>query len=216
MGRLRRTLKSTNRIAFGRVSEAEEMKMRMAAVHARVGGAVSPGIKGPHSYSAFEPDLLFWVLATLINAAVSGFEFIYGELPVARKEAFYRDMCRFGTFFGADESLSPKGWGEFEAYYNGMVKGTLLGSHWMCRELARAVIYPQDFVGARLLGWGIDFLPIETLPPKVRDRLGLRSTVSSRFRMRLIRSVLPKLFPLFPRRLRFYPEYLRASELGKS
>jgi hypothetical protein len=45
MGRLHRTLKSTNRIAFGRVSEAEEMKTRLAAVHRRVRGTVSPGIK---------------------------------------------------------------------------------------------------------------------------------------------------------------------------
>jgi uncharacterized protein (DUF2236 family) len=214
MGRLHRTLKSTNRIAFGRVSEAEEMKTRLAAVHRRVRGVVSSGIKGLHTYSAFEPDLLFWVLATLINAAVSGFEFIYGKLPTARKEAFYHDMCRFGTFFGIDGSLSPKGWSAFEAYYDGMVEGDVLGSHSMCRELARAVIYPRDSAGTRLLGWGMDFLPIETLPPKVRDRLGLRSTISSRFRMRLTRSVLPKLFPVLPRRLRFYPEYLKASELG--
>jgi uncharacterized protein (DUF2236 family) len=50
--------------------------------------------------------------------------------------------------------------------------------------------------------------------PQVRDRLGLRSTISSRFRMRLTQSVLPKVFPVFPRRLRFYPEYLRALDLG--
>jgi uncharacterized protein (DUF2236 family) len=214
MGRLHRTLESTNRIVFGRVSEAEEIRTRLAAMHGKVRGAVSPGIKGPHAYSAFEPDLLLWVLATLINAAVSGFEFIYGKLPVPRKEAYYRDMCRFGTFFGVDESLSPNGWGPFEAYYHGMVEGDLLGSHSICRELARAVIYPQDSAGTRLLGWGMDFLPIETLPPKVRDRLGLRSTISSRFRMRLTRIVLPKLFPFFPRRLRFYAEYLRAVGAG--
>ena len=213
-GRLRRTLESTNRIAFGRVSEAEEIRARLAAVHGRVRGAVSPGMRGSHAYSAFEPDLLFWVLATLINAAVSGFEFVYGELPVARKEAFYRDMCRFGTFFGVDESLSPNGWGEFEAYYDSVVNGDLLGSHRMCRELARAVIYPQDSISTRLLGWSADFLPIETLPPKVRDRLGLQSTISSRSRMRITRLLLPKLFPLFPRRVRFYPEYLRALEMG--
>ena len=101
-------------------------------VHGKVWGTVSPGINGPHVYSAFEPDLLFWVLATLISAAVSGYEFVYGELSVARKEAFYRDMCRFGKYFGVDESLSPKGWSAFEAYYDGMVEGDLLGSHSMC------------------------------------------------------------------------------------
>jgi uncharacterized protein (DUF2236 family) len=210
VGRLHRTLESTNRIVFGRVSEAEAMRKRLAAVHERVRGTVRAGIKGPYAYSAFEPDLLLWVLATLITAAVRGYEFVYGELPIARKEAFYCDMCRFGTYFGLDESLPPKGWRAFEAYYKNMVEGDLLGSHSMCRELARAVIYPQDFAGTRLLGRLIDFLSIETLPPKVRARLGLRSTISSRFRMRLARNVLPGVFPVLPRRLRFCPEYLRA------
>jgi len=210
MGRLHRTLASTNRIAFGRVSEAEAMRRRLAAMHAKVRGIVSPGIKGPRVYSALEPDLLFWVLATLIIAAVNGYEFIHGDLPIARKEAFYRDACRFGTYFGVDESLSIKEWEAFQAYYKGMVEGDLLGSHWICRKLATAVIYPQDSLGTRLLGSALDFLPIETLPPKVRDRLGFRSTISSRFRVRLTRSVLPRVFPLLPRRLRFQPEYLRA------
>ena len=113
-----------------------------------------------------------------------GYEFIYGELPVARKEGFYRDMCRFGTYFGVDESLSPKGWHAFEVYYNTMLEGDLLGSHWMSRKRARAVFHPQDSAGTRLLGRCMDFLPIETLPLKVRDRLELQSTISSHVRRR--------------------------------
>jgi len=52
MGRLRRTLEGTNLIAFGRASEAEAIKARLAAVHGKVWGTVSPGINGPHVYSA--------------------------------------------------------------------------------------------------------------------------------------------------------------------
>jgi uncharacterized protein (DUF2236 family) len=208
IGRLRRTLRNTNQIAFGRLSEAAAVSARLAALHRRVRGTVAAGISGPRVYSAFEPDLLMWVLATLITAAVNGYEFVYGELPVARKEAFYRDMCRFGKYFGVAEA--PKGWRAFEAYYKTMLESDLLGSHWMCRELARAVVYPQDSIGTRLLGHVIDFISLETLPPKVRDRLGLKSTITSRLRMRLARSVLPKIFPYFPRRLRFCPEYLSA------
>ena len=211
LGRLRRTLRGANRIAFGRMSEAEAMKTRLAAVHGNVRGAVSPDIQGVRAYSAFEPDLLLWVLATLVTAAVRGYEFIYGELSVARKEAFYRDMCRFGTYFGVDEPSCPSGWVAFENYYDGMLQGGLLGSHPICSKMAQAVIHPQDSLGTRLLGWGMDFMPLETLPPRVRDRLGLPSTVSTRLRMRFIRAVLPRLFPILPRRLRFYPEYLRAT-----
>jgi uncharacterized protein (DUF2236 family) len=214
LGRLHRTLKSTNQIVFGRVSEAEAVSARLVAMHGKVRGIVSLGIKGPHDYSAIEPDLLFWVLATLITGAVAGYEFIYGELAIARKEAFYRDARRFGTYFGVDESLPPKGWQAFEAYYNGMMEGDFLGNHWMSRKLAMGVIYPQDSVGTRLLGRCVDFLPVETLPHRIRHRLGLRSTISSRLRMRLARILLPRVFPALPRRLRFYPEYLRAVRRG--
>jgi uncharacterized protein (DUF2236 family) len=210
LGRLRRTLSSTNQIAFGRISQAKAVSEHVVSRHRKVRGQVFDGVGGPRTYSAFEPDLLLWVLATLITAALNGYELIYGELPIARKEAFYRDMCRFGTYFGLPESFSPKDWGAFEAYYTSMVEGELLGSCRMCGELARAVVHPHDTFTAATLGRIIDFVVIETLPPKVRERLGLKSTTSSRLRMRLARRVLPKIFPGLPPKVRFYPEYLKA------
>jgi uncharacterized protein (DUF2236 family) len=210
LGRLRRTLSSTNQIAFGRVSQAEAVGARVAARHRKVRGTVPAGIGGPRTYSAFEPDLLLWVLATLITAAINGYELIHGKLSIARKETFYRDMCRFGMYFGLSESLSPKDWGAFEDYYTSMVEGEMLGSCRMCGELAKAVVHPRDTFAAATLGRTIDFVVIETLPPTVRERLGLKSTTSSRFRMRLARRVLPKIFPILPPKVRFYPEYLKA------
>jgi uncharacterized protein (DUF2236 family) len=210
LGRLRRTLSSTNQIAFGRVSQAEAVSERVAARHRKVRGTVSVGIGGPCTYSAFEPDLLLWVLATLITAAINGYELIYGELPIARKETFYRDMCRFGTYFGVPEFLAPAGWQAFDTYYTSVVEGEVLGSHSICGELARAVVHPRDTVRAAILGRAIDFVVVETLPPRVRDRLGLRSTAWSRLRMRLVRDVLPIIFPALPPKVRFYPEYLKA------
>jgi uncharacterized protein (DUF2236 family) len=91
-----------------------------------------------------------------------------------------------------------------------MIEGELVGNHRICAELARAVVHPQDTVAATILGRAIDFVVIETLPSKVRDRLGLTSTTSSRFRMRLARRVLQKIFPALPPKVRFYPEYLKA------
>jgi uncharacterized protein (DUF2236 family) len=103
LGRLRRTLASTNQIAFGRISQAKAVRERVAARHRKVRGTVFTDIGGARTYSAVEPELLLWVLATLIIAAINGYELIYGELSIARKEAFYRDMCRFGTYFGLAE-----------------------------------------------------------------------------------------------------------------
>jgi uncharacterized protein (DUF2236 family) len=215
MGRLQRTLRGTNRIAFGRVSEAEAMKARLEAVHGNVRGDVSPGMQGAPSYSAFESELLVWVLATLVSAAVQGYEFIYGSLNLERKELFYRDMCRFGTYFGVDESDCPDGWDGFEAYYGEMVESDLLGSHSLCEELARSIVYPGDSAGTRLLGRGIDYLALETLPRRVRERLKLRSTRWSRARMGMTRAILPRVWAGLPGGWRYYPEYLAAAGQGR-
>ena len=88
LGRLRRTLKSTNEIVFGRASEAEAISRDLAAVHRRIRGRVFPAVKGRRTYSAFEPDLLFWVLATLIAGAVSGLRIYLPEISPWQKGDF--------------------------------------------------------------------------------------------------------------------------------
>ncbi len=210
LGRLRRTLEATNRIAFGRHSEAETTRQQLARVHARIEGKTAPGVPGPETYSAAEPDLLLWVLATLIVAALDGHEFVHGPLPGERKQAFYRDMVRFGTYFGVAETDCPAVWPEFEDYYESMIHGELLGSHPICAEVSRGIIDPRDSAFARTLGRLIDFLPVETLPEPVRSRLGILSTPWTRARMRVLVRSVPHWFPRLPARLRFYPEYRNA------
>ena len=47
LGRLRRTLNTVNRIAFGTKREAEQMREQLSAVHHRVQGDISEGMAGP-------------------------------------------------------------------------------------------------------------------------------------------------------------------------
>ena len=77
------------------------MRERLAAMHGRVQGETSAGMAGPSRYSAFEPELLFWVLATLIDASIQGYEFVWGPLALERRERFYRDFRPGETGFRA-------------------------------------------------------------------------------------------------------------------
>ena len=62
MGRLCRTLEGTNRIALvGRLRRKPSKRGWLRCME-RFGAPFSPGINGPHVYSAFEPDLLFGFL----------------------------------------------------------------------------------------------------------------------------------------------------------
>jgi uncharacterized protein (DUF2236 family) len=212
LGRLRRTLLTVNRIAFGTIKEAEEMRTRLSAVHGGVKGTTSEGMAGPREYSAFEPDLLMWVLATLIDASIKGYEFVWEPLNRDRRERFYRDFRRFGTYFGLGEEVGPADYGEFLDYYKKMLSGDLLGSHPLCAEVAAAVVRPQNPMRDRLLGRVVDFLPIETVPETIRERLGLESTRWSRFRMGVLKRVAPGAFRVLPKRVTYYPESYRAEK----
>ena len=124
LGRLRRTLKSTNEIVFGRVSEAEAVSRDLAAVHGRVRGRVFPAVEGPKTYSAFEPDLLFWVLATLITGALAGYEFIYGELPFAERRLSIATHAGSGRISVSKNRIAPRGGGRLRTTTRACLKVT--------------------------------------------------------------------------------------------
>ncbi|MEN8784743.1 MAG: oxygenase MpaB family protein [Akkermansiaceae bacterium] len=206
LGRLRRTLSTVNRIAFGTTTEAEEMRARLKVVHGGVKGETPEGMAGSRKYSAFEPDLLMWVLATLIDASIKGYEFVWEPLSPERREDFYRDFRRFGTYFGLGEEVGPQGYGEFVKYYDEMLEGDLLGSHPLCAEVAAAVVRPQNPWRDRMLGKVVDFLPVETVPVAIRERLGLESSAWSRVRMTMLEKVAPVAFRTLPKWMTYYPE----------
>ena len=206
LGRLRRTLSSVNAIAFGTQAEAERMRQRMTAVHHRVQGDTIEGIPGPKRYSAFEPDLLLWVLATLIDASFKGYEFVWGSLTLQRRERFYQDFRRFGTYFGLAEKEGPQNYAEFTDYFQAVLTSGLLGSHPLSAEVAAAVVRPLAPSRDRWLGKLVDFLPIETVSPSLRERLELTSTPWTRCRMVMLRKLAPLAFRILPKRLTYYPE----------
>lgn len=210
LGRLRRTLTTVNRIAFGTHQDAEQMRARLAMVHGRVEGEISSGMAGASRYSAFEPDLLLWVLATLIDASIKGYEFIWGPLTSDRCEQFYRDFRQFGSYFGFSVDKGPQNYAEFTDYYEAMLVDEVLGSHPLCAEVAAAVVRPPKPLRDRMLGNLVDFLPIETVPVHIRDRLQLKSTPWTRLRMQLFRRLAPVAFRVLPKRLTYYPESYRA------
>ncbi|MDF1814963.1 MAG: oxygenase MpaB family protein [Verrucomicrobiales bacterium] len=212
LGRLNRTLAATNRIAFGTAEEAALVRKKIHSLHRGVKGKACPKMAGAPSYTAFEPDLLLWVLATLIMAALQGYEMVYGTVPAQRKEQFYREMREFGTFFGLEEGYGPADFEGFSEYYDSMIHGDLLGSHPLCAELAQAIVAPGDSRGAVILGKVIRFLPVETIPEPVRGRLGFQSTLSTRAAMKIVRTTSPFAFPCLPRKMQWFPEALERWE----
>lgn len=203
-GRLHRTLDAVYTITFATRTEAEAMKERIAAVHARVRGSQ------PVAYDAFSPAAQMWVLATLIGVGTWIFEQLVAPMSEAEREAHYREMRQFGGYFGLDPSFGPQTAVEFRDYYEAMLDGPELASIPLCREMAWAVAVPHSPSWLRLASRPLAGLTAEMIPSPVRERLGFRSTKISRAAFATARCILRGCLPVLPGRLRFTPHYRRA------
>ena len=204
LGRLRRTLEAVYTITFSPRDEVEAMASQVRASHARVRG------ESPQHYSAFSPDAQMWVVATLVQLSVEMFERFVAPLELMEREAFYRDMRIFGTYFGLPADRGPQNWKEFVEYYRGMIEGDILGSLPVSRELAHHIAYPGKPFMLRSL-WPLSgALAREYLPSPLREKLGLPVSASSRLTSAMLDAVLPGLIPWLPSSLRFAKKYRRA------
>jgi uncharacterized protein (DUF2236 family) len=132
-------------------------------------------------------------------------------LSEAEREAHYREMRVFGGYFGLDPSFGPQTAAEFRAYYEAMLNGPELASIPLCREMAWAVAIPQAPAWLRMASQPFAGLTAEMIPSPARERLGFRSTKSSRLAFAAMRGVLRGLLPAMPGRLRFSRHYRKAT-----
>jgi uncharacterized protein (DUF2236 family) len=135
LGRLERTLVAVNTIAFGTRDEADAAAKRVARRHRVVtGDAAAHDVPGPAQYKVDELELLMWVVATLVWSAVGGYELAVARLSDDEKDAFYRDMRVFGTFFNLPREYGPQTYREHETYFAKVLADPLIGSHEVSRR----------------------------------------------------------------------------------
>ncbi len=204
LGRLHRTLDAVYTITFATRDEASAMAAHVAAVHRPIRG------NDPVPYDAASPDAQLWVLATLIACGLDVYESLVTPLTPAEREAHYRDMRTFGQFFGLDPAFGPPNATAFREYYDSMLRGDLLASIPICRDVATAVLRPSQPRWLALAAGPLSGIVIETLPEPVRSRLGFRSTPASRSAHRIAVTTLRFLLPHLSDRLRYTPRYLTA------
>jgi uncharacterized protein (DUF2236 family) len=210
-GRLFRTLDAVYGIVYGTRAEAGAIRDHIAGLHHQVrGDAARARVPGKPRYSAFEPDLMMWVLATLVMAAIQGYGMACGPLPLWRKRRYYRDMRRFGEYFGLPRSYGPRAWEAFEPYWQEMLAGDLLGSHPLCREITHNLVSPTHPWWMRATVPLLRGLPCEFIPPRLCERLGLEQSRWNRRRVEKARRILRRTYSFLPSIIRNRHEFLRA------
>jgi uncharacterized protein (DUF2236 family) len=142
-GRLSRTAKVLDLIAFGERDRARAATRRVRAMHRRVRGELAePAGRFPAGtpYAADDPALLLWILATLADSAALVYERYVARLSAGEREALWADYRLVGRQFGLRVREMPGSWDDFQAYMADMVEGDDLYVTPRARELAIEIV----------------------------------------------------------------------------
>jgi len=188
-------LRTTLAIVFGSRNEGLEAATRINGLHR---GVVGEG------YDARDPELLLWVLATLIDTSLLMYERFVGPLTPAEAEAYYQDQRRVGVLLGLPLECTPPDLPSFWCYW----KSALAQLEVNNRSRAIAADIFSAAPGMAPVMWLVRQFTAGLLEPRLRSAFGLDWGPARECALRCIGILSRLLLPLLPRSLRAPPAFL--------
>ena len=108
--RLHRTAQIVELVVYGERREAERATRRVRAMHRRVRGELAePAGRFPAGtpYAADDPELLMWILATLVDSGLVVYQRYVRGLTPGERESLWQDYRIFGRMFGVPDDVMP-------------------------------------------------------------------------------------------------------------
>jgi len=211
--RLARTAEVMSTIGFGSREDADRVTAHVRAMHKRVNGAIKEPVgrfPAGTPYRADQPDLLLWVLFTLVDSAIVVYRKYVGALSREDEAAYWEDYKVVGDLFGLERTDMPETLADLDEYRREMLEGdTLLVTGW-ARERARAIVLepPVPWIAQPLLQTA-NFITIALLPDRIRQGYGFASLPPAPVRKALVAGgaeyVKRVVIPFVPERLRLVP-----------
>jgi uncharacterized protein (DUF2236 family) len=208
--RLARTAQVMHTIGFRPRSEANAAGRRVRAMHRTVRGRLRRPV-GPFpagtEYRADDPELLMWVLFTLVDSGLVVYRTYVGDLSPEDEAAYWKDYRTVGRLFGLRASEMPRTLADLDDYRRSMLEGdTLVVTDW-ARERARAIVLePPVPLTARPLVEAANFVTIALLPDRIREQYGFSPVPPAFVRKALVQAggeyVKRAVLPLLPARVR--------------
>ncbi len=208
--RLERTAQVMHTIYFGSREDAERLTRRVRSMHSKVRGTLDEAA-GPFAagtpYAADDPDLLLWVLATLVDSALVVYSKYVRPFTRAERATYWSEYKAVGHLFGLSDAEMPDTLADFESYMDEMVNGEQLYVTPRARELSiDIVLRPPAPLWARGLVEAVNQTTIGLLPGPIRHRYGFSwdpaRAVALYGGAEYLRRVV---VPLLPERLRYLP-----------
>jgi uncharacterized protein (DUF2236 family) len=210
-GRLLRTVNSAVRFTYGDDAQAAAEAERLRAVHLRIQGVDHRG----RPYHALDPAAYAWVHLTLARLGVETRRLFGRPLAEDELERFYAEWRRVGLRLGVRDSEMPATWGAYAVYFDRVVADVLEVNDAVL-EVLEAVRRPPSPAGwlpdplwaPAALGAGAvqTTFTLGTLPPPLRDALGVRWTAIDQARLQAYSRAVRLAGRAIPPPLRYVPQ----------
>jgi uncharacterized protein (DUF2236 family) len=171
LARLHRTLEASYASVFAPPRDANQAVKRVNHLHKNVRG---------DGYSAFDPDLLLWVMSTLVMCGIEAVERFVRPISDDDKSRYYLETRDSTTRFGLRRDYGPQTWNDFEQYWQERLDDPAIGRSDISRRVTRQITTPTRPWWLRPAGVPARLWLAETIPLQVGDRLGLPRSPASR------------------------------------
>jgi uncharacterized protein (DUF2236 family) len=211
--RLARTAQVLATIGFGSRSDADAVAARVREMHRSVRGRL-PTDMGRYpagtAYRADDPDLLLWVLFTLVDSGLVVYRKYVGSLSRRDEAAYWEDYKLIGRLFGLSDRELPATLTELDDYRREMLDGDrLFVGEWARRRAFEIVMRPPVPWPARPVLETVNFITVALLPEQIRRQYEFKPLPPVLVRRALVSGgaeyVKRAVLPLLPGRLRLIP-----------
>jgi uncharacterized protein (DUF2236 family) len=212
--RLARTARVMNTIAFGSRADADRLTGRVRQMHRTVRGTLSEAV-GPYPagtpYAADMPDLLMWVLFTLVDSGIVVYDKYVRSMSDAEQAAYWDDYKVVGRLFGLKLSDMPDTLADLRDYRREMLaSGRLVVTEWARTRAREIVLEPPVPRQYQPLVQTANFITIALLPEEIRRQYRFGSLLPPMLVRRALVAggaeyVKRVVIPLLPDRVRLVP-----------
>ena len=175
--RFLRTMEALYMIVFGSRREGDRAGEIVRAVHAAVCGRTDEPL-GPFpagtAYAAFQPELMLWVHATLVETSLGIFNRFARALTASEQEAYYREMGVVARVLGVPPDVIPRKLADFREYVAAQLGGPEILVTAPARDVAGAILRAPLPVPMRAAVPAHRLATAAFLPARLRGEYGLR------------------------------------------
>jgi uncharacterized protein (DUF2236 family) len=217
--RLARTAEVMNVITFGPRAEADRLTRRVRAMHRTVSGRLPETVgiyEAGTPYRADDPQLLLWILYSLIDSSIVVYDTYVGRLSALERATLWQDYKLVGRLFGLKPGEMPDTLADLERYGRRMLDGDELQvGDWARRRARQIVLSPPVPNLARPLLETVNFITIALLPERIRSEYHFMALPPVTVRRAMVAAgavyVRRGLLPVLPAHIRHVPAARQAA-----